>query len=276
MVIRAGYFHSAGYTEAGGMPIFLQQVCPGDDIDWIRCFPAYEKPSPKLKRTFPEPKMSESGVSGEKLVEKMLERLREHYRTPTHKLKLVMLVDDTDCRFRVSPQDFVEWRDSVEKQIIEAADDPDIRFFPLLASPEIEGWFIADWDNGFGLQDRRALSKEVHDCFKLYGLPVRGADIEGYGGAEQAKGGCTNKLSEDIVTALASPGLLEAVEQRLGADWHKKCPRALSYSKKLDGPVMLRKVQPSVIARHCPNFFGTEYKALQGFIQQLRSAANNS
>ncbi len=254
------------------MESFLEHAFPGDGIEWIRCFPAYKKPAPKYKGQPAEPKKkSESGISGEMLIEEMLKRLQAYYRDASEQLDIVVLFDDTDCRFREAPGDFHRWREDIETKVRIAADTPDIRFFAPLASPEIEAWFIADWENGFASGDRKGLSKEVYDCFRMRGIPVRGDDIEGYGGARLPGGGCTKKLSEDILDALGCGAFSQAVENRLGKDWPQRYPRALMYSKKLDGALMLRHVRPQVVANGCPGLLGEELKRLQSYLRSRTS-----
>ncbi len=78
MVTRVGYFCTAGHTEAGGIRQFLEKIHP--DIVWLRRFPAYDKPAPKLGRTLPAPRSTDEGCTGDKLVDKMLERIALYYQ----------------------------------------------------------------------------------------------------------------------------------------------------------------------------------------------------
>ena len=76
---RAGYFCTAGYTETGGIEPFLKRL--NGSIDWQRCFPAVDKPAPKLNRPYPTPVQGPShGATGSHLVDRMLGILRDDMR----------------------------------------------------------------------------------------------------------------------------------------------------------------------------------------------------
>jgi hypothetical protein len=173
LVIRVGCFYSGGYTETGGIDQFLKNL--RSDIEWVRCFPAHDKPAPKLKKHLREPAKKHGGVTGKSLVDRMLERLRQQY-ADDH-FDLVLFIDDVDCRFNdasgvFDKQRFDAYRANLESQVREAKGEPLLRFLALLASPEIEAWLLADWERGFG-----KLSTDLQKALEELALSV-GGDVD--------------------------------------------------------------------------------------------------
>ncbi|MFO0592944.1 MAG: DUF4276 family protein [Polyangiaceae bacterium] len=249
LVIRAGYFCSAGHTEAGGMQAFLEKIGPSR-VAWERCFPAIQKPGPKLGR--PVPRREIEGTSGPSLVSAMLSRLRmrrQNLGAAPFDLDVIVFIDDADCRFEDDAEKHRDWVAQRTAEIRSAAQQSSLPFLALFASPEIEAWFLADWDAGLGREHARLSTGDkplrAH-VEELLGGPL--TLVESYGGGLR-DGACANKLSDRLRSLL----------ERLGA----------SYSKSVDGPAMLRRVRPDKIAEVCGHFFRPAFQQMCREIQRL-------
>ena len=132
VVIRVGYFCTAGYTEQGGIHAFLGKLRP--DIEWTRCFPAFEKPGPKLRKGLPMP----SGITGQPLIERMLSTLEKYYQGDDCTFDVVLLIDDADCRVKDPKGELAEQLRGLPDEVRVRTGKDDLGFVALLASPEIE------------------------------------------------------------------------------------------------------------------------------------------
>lgn len=229
-MIRVGYFCTAGHTEAGGMQRFLRRIDP--DVDWVRCFPAISKPGPKLGRPAPRHKQ---GLSGGALVEEMLSRLKTYHQVSSPgALDVVLLIDDADCRFD-DVAAWQAWQEDRTADVAKALGDSNRPFVALFASPEVEAWFLADWEHGLGAQYGRLPSGDKHLRSRvedLLGRPID--DVESYGG-RRLNGTCEHKLSEKLQNLLLLLG--EA------------------YSKGTQGQDMLLRIEPAKVAERCDRYF---------------------
>lgn len=277
MKLRGGYFHTVGHTEVDGLPGFLRKLHP--EIEWERCFPSRGTLAPRPVRSDradpnrPRQGPGTDGMTGARLVEEMLQRLRAYKRGPNCDLDVVLLVDDADCRFHCSsdcrahgPGDclslgaddrdarYKEWVAKLSAEVREATGKKDLVFCAMLAFPEVEAWFVADWRNGFG-RTFRGLSEALHEHVKRCLLsPLTWERVGEFGGALK-NGSCEHKLSEQLQAAFVQPAsacqckppLLQAV-----AALPEDVPRR--YSKKNDGADMLKRIEPEVVARFSPRF----------------------
>lgn len=251
-LVRVGVFATAGYTEVGGLDVFLPKINP--HVQWDRCFPTVDKPAPKLGRQRPVPTAAHNGVTGQALVDAMIDRLRRFHRG-ANLMDAVLLVDDADCRFEgVAKEGYDAWMDDTARAVREAAASPDLPFFALFASPEVECWFVADWGFGFGghvgKEWSHVLKRRVDVLLDEAGCRDQ---IEAYG-CPSCGQSCTHKLSDRIVEILADEGFRASSE---GA-------ARPSYSKRLHGSTLLRHVRPEQIDRLCRLYFHDTFRALAG------------
>ncbi len=220
---------TAGFTETGGMQRFLRKIRP--DAEWTCCFPAVQKPGPKPGKALPRP--DESGVSGPKLREMALKRLRDR-RGRDADLDLVLFVDDGDCRF--CGQDLVAatraWEAAFRAEVA-AALGRDVPVVVLFAHPEVEAWFLLDPD-----QRRTLLPWKPGSELDLVDLD------RGTWGCPEVNGSCSRKLSAEIAEARKVLGLPE-------------------YSKRRQGPDLLVALDPARLAARMPGTFGDAYRRLQ-------------
>lgn len=267
--MRVGYVCSGGHTELGARMLasgerelaaidaFLRKIEPGL-ISFERLFPAHQKPGPKHKPGHPPASLKDEnagGVTGNGLLDRMEARLTKYYRGPSCGFDVIVLIDDADCRF-LDHHAFESWRSEVEEKIRDWTDRPQLVFLPMLASPEIETWLLADWDEGFGreyapiqVSFRRALGHP-----DVLG-PGPWLDVETFGAPyDPSKGSCTRKLSDEVNKVLGR------LAQVAGPNVD---PKAYTYSKRENGPDMLRRVRPEEVAKLCRLFFREPLHALQ-------------
>jgi hypothetical protein len=257
VVIRAGYFCTAGYTEAGGIKALLEKIHP--DIAWERCFPAFDKPAPKLGRPLSTPRAEDSGTTGRALVDRMMDRLAKYYHGEACSFDVVVLIDDADCRFKAPDADAARWSGELLARVRAAVERPALGFVALFASPEIETWLLADWAAGFGEEYAEiAAALRVHLERGILGPPPWRA-LEDYGGAyDPGRGSCAQKLSDDLNTAL---------DQLAAAAGGEVAREAYTYSKKVNGPRMLQRIRPEEVATLCTTYFEPAYRALRELVE---------
>lgn len=237
-MVKVAYYCTASYTEVGAIDKFLNKI--NCSLKYERKFPVVSKPAPKIGRCYPEPQCQCLGATGSFLVEKMIERIRSY----PPDAEVILLIDDADCKFS-SKNDWILWCASVENSIREIL-NRDIKFVMLLASPEIEIWFVADRTNTFDkiYKDFCAvLNASINSLLQV------APDIEFFGMPQKAAGGCQIKLSEQIQS------IIDSITPSLN-------PRGQRYSKRRHGVEMLAHANPQVVASHCRIFFRDGYNAL--------------
>jgi len=161
LVISVGYFCTGGYTEIGSIQSFLEKI--NSNINFVRCFPIANKTCLKRGRLSSTPIRSQNGVTGEDLVKEMKKKLM---RSDMRRFNLILLIDDLDCRFkRNGSPSFEEWVNDQKQQISEIS-GTQIGFEALFASPEIEAWFLADWENTFAFEYREVRQTKIFNFEK--------------------------------------------------------------------------------------------------------------
>ena len=223
---------TGGYTEMGGMPPFLEKINP--HVRWQRCFPTKMKPKGKFSRNESAPRVEQRGITGKSLVENMLSRLQKYYRS--HDYDYFLLIDDLDCRFNGDGDQYESWKLELSDQVNKAL-ERETNTEVLFASPEIEAWFVADWENSFG-KEYRTLSHPLKSKLKIEQGKNFWNSPESYGGA-LVNGSCEFKLSETIQRALSeTPN-------------NQTC----RYSKRTNGAAMLGRIEPGHVAHVCRLYF---------------------
>lgn len=264
------YFHTAGKTEYGGLDLFLKQINPG--IYWDRQFPTRQRGAGKPKRSNEPPserKMVESGTTADELIQAMLDRIREHPETYLHDhCAGILLEDDADCRFS-NLKELEEERDNIALKIQEILGQ-EVPFYFLVASPEVEAWLLADWNesfksyyhsvyrrlgvNPFGFENRlktyltENVLKGFEEQIELYGQPPKN---------NNGIISCSIKLSDQIIAAFATVAgsYVETHEAVIQDDGFR-------YKKDRDGKIMLGDIRPSQVADVCRIFFAPVYRKI--------------
>ena len=272
MVNKVACFLACGYTEAGEMQGFLRRCC-SSNIRFVQCMP--NKPKRK-KRNGSIIKDEFSGLTHDGLVDKALEIIqmnREQYKN----YKGIVFEDDLD---NLTKDDANARANTIRSRIKDVLGN--IPVVVVYAAPEVEAWFIADWDHGFGIYRRSGLLKTgfsvgegdflVHHMRGFFREMILGeydGRVEEYGEQVPYK-----KLSEEIIVALDNP-----VEQDISRSFRRyikergstnpelverliEC-RNLRYSKKETGSLMLRNLDPIVVAKNCQVFFAKAFREVQ-------------
>jgi hypothetical protein len=240
---RVGWFCTAGQTELE-MGRFLEKIDPS--ATWIRCFPIKQKPGPKYipraSREGGRPLVMD-GTTGDQLVARIRDRIEGHGLGP---LDAILVLDDADCRFcGRGAEATLEWTAGLSAAL---PGTPPV--FALLASPEIEAWFLADHENGFErwYTDVPSLRARLGD---MVGRNPPWRDVERYG-CPRVDNSCSTKLSEELIRGLANG------------------PAPRRYSKASDGAEMLARIVPGNVARACDTYFAPELKRMSGFLRGAR------
>jgi hypothetical protein len=267
LVTKVAVFHSGGHTETGGLLEFLRKLEP--DVEWMRRLPAVRKPSPKLELDAPGPAQPDSGVTGEDLVDRMIERLAQF--PLEHDCGCILIVDDADCRFTEDDAvSFDAWRAGVAQRIARAVGRK-VSVHVLLASPEIEAWLVSDWEESFG-HEYPAIEVALRRHLRKCRLQAHGRDrptIEAYGG-RRVNDGCERKLSDDLARAVHDGGRCSSCRATpAGASGDAGGP-ALIYSKRYHASAMLKRIRPERVREHCVALFAPAWQALRAELDTAR------
>lgn len=253
-------FFTGGYTEAEGyMQLFLSKI--NDNYEYQQCIPnstRKRKGSPKtIKNEY-------CGVTGVALLDKVYEYIGKSYIIDQFKNDIfygILIEDDLDGRFEGLNITEIENRERDITAEIHKIVGKKCPVYFVYASPEIESWFIADWDNGFGkfIREKKYgfakdtgyrnkyainLKKNIETELFLDGE----IKIEDYAYSL----GEYHKLSDDLARVIEKTNV--ELSQDLG-----KNDLGFRYSKKNDGAKMLRYIEPTKIKEKCTKYFAKSY-----------------
>lgn len=253
-------FFSGGWTEVGNgaMERFLEKI--NADYKYVKCFPKTIKA--RNGNIILNP--SSSGITGSTLITKVKEYLIKN-KELLKNYKAILIEDDLDGRFdNVSLCQAQADMQTLKDDLRTCVGLPDIPVVILYASPEIESWFIADWNNGFEFFvnnsrrfqdiDSSIRGKFNHDFRKAVNknlLNNNGIAIEDYAFAT----GFYKKMSSEI------QNLVNTFSIKFTTAFGKSV--AISYSKKEDGKEMLRNIIPSEVSKRCTKYFKMSALELQ-------------
>ena len=202
------YAHGGGYTELGGTYEFLKKI--REDLEYKRIFPAIKKPPKKGKvRICPE----DEGITGKKL----FNRLKERIDVWEEEIKVIVIIDDGDCRFYNQEPRFIN---SLEN-FIKYLNEKNIKGIFLFIEPEIEKIFCVDksWHKNIPCEKNTDLHRKLD-------LLLQNINFE----LNEEKNSCKEKFSDKFKETL------------------KLC--GINYSKKNDGAEYLKKVSPEKVAEN--------------------------
>ena len=267
MVGTIACFLTCGYTETGAMQAFLKKINPN------YTFKQY-LPNKTIKKKG-DPKVIKdelSGLSGEDLLNKVYE-IVEKNKDELKKCKGILIEDDLDGKFYQKSAEEVEIYCSTIEEKIHALLGNEIPVFLLYASPEIEAWFIADWEHGLGEVYSAKGIIDVESNARLFYvhhlkhfienevLKEYACDIEEYG----YFGGKYIKLSDELIEVIQirSKEYISLLP-RTNPEYVRQIneSRYLYYSKKMHGNTMLRNIDPVILAEKCRHFFLPTYNEL--------------
>lgn len=264
-------FFTGGYTEAGGLQAFLRKI--NSNYVYHQCLPNKAVKRKGMPKTIGD---EISGLTGEALLKEIYKRL-ESYKDSICQYKAVIIEDDADDRFKNFTQ---EQFDSYQQEIIEHVHKilgVEMPVFIMYAVPEVEAWFVADWANGFEyLYCDSGIVKDVdHEACQFFSFHLRRYidqnilkeckdDIEKFGQGDDTY----VKLSDEIIHAILT-GVKDEICKlpKANPDYVKQiaASRRMYYSKKYDGVVMLKHIDPEEVVKKCRYKFKDVYHKLKEF-----------
>lgn len=264
---RIACFFTGGYTEVNAMKIFLRKV--NCNLDFIQLCPVgIRKSIASVKnRAITEINTNQNGLTGSALISYIIHHIQdEKYHFAEEGFDAILIEDDKDNRFLTQTDDgfseinYSEW-ETHKQEVINSihAIYPDIPVIFLYAAPEVETWFLADWENSFGKVYKldKTLAAEINGVFSVrFHRHIREKvltskycdSLESYGYFE----GMYRKLSEEMQRVLEINDFIE--------EYPTHAP--LRYSKKVQGEMMLEEIDPDTVMRSCNVFFRSGYYAL--------------
>ncbi len=226
-------FAGGGEGEIQGLVPFLRKNFPHCKFE--RYTPVAPKKGPK-----PGKPIHALGKTGKNLSKQIKYQLSSALRFGT--CDCILVIDDLDCRDAGK-------QSRAFNQAIDCVPGGD-GIYRLIgfASPEIESWLIADWDNTFAKHsDFRGYHERLRYVLS-HEFSVAFDDPESFSGYDKTKDACKEKLSEIIVRAI----------EYLGSSLDVP---AVSYKKGIHTPVLLISAQAAKIAGKC-KLFGDIYAYL--------------
>ena len=262
---RIACFFTGGYTEVNAMKVYLSKV--NGNVDYIQLCPVGTRKSRLSIKTRSTIAAEQSGLTGPSLIDFVLTQIKdEKYHFSDEQYDAILIEDDKDNRFLSKLQDgtadidIAEWQ--THKQNVTNsihAFYPGIPVLFIYAAPEIEAWFLADWNNSFAkvYKTERILSTTLNETFSIrfhqhinnHIVTTRYKNaLESYG----YFGGTYRKLSEEIQKALGDNDFLK----------DQPCHQPVHYSKRTHGELMLEEIDPEKVCQVCGTFFREGYLGL--------------
>jgi hypothetical protein len=214
-------FAGGGESEVRGLLPLLANVCK--DHTYERKSPIRRKPGPRPSN---EPGYGRTGTS----LAAQIEEILSSSLAGKSKCDLILIIDDLDCH------DPEKRRELFSKAIANAQGAADTPNFVGFASPEVEAWIIADWNNTVGrdLDFRNSHQQMRHWLSTQKSVPF--GNPEAFSHFDPDKNSCRDKLSDAIVES------------------SKHGSARAPYSKAIHTPRLLRQVSPEVVSGNCPLF----------------------
>lgn len=264
---RVACFFTGGYSELNAMKSFLKKA--NDKVDLIQLCPTGERRSKSqiMGRHTDNIHKNHSGLTGAALIDFILDFIKKK-RFLDEEYDAILIEDDKDARFLslnsegIANIDHEAW-DGYKNSIIDAirAAGINVPVIVILAAPEVEAWFLSDWDKSFGKVYADIFTREQNEYFSVMFrkyinqsiLTAQYKDsIESYGFFD----GEYKKLSEEIQKALENEDFFTHYKP---GEPHFN-PR---YSKRIQGEAMLEAIDPNQVVQHCTVFLRSGLLELQ-------------
>lgn len=280
MVKKIAGFFTGGFTESGALQYFLKKF---DDNIKVKQF----CPNNALKRrgTNGKPHMVKevNGLTGPSLIHYVYNYI-DNYFDDLQEYDAILIEDDMDDRFyecmvpgdestkrKCKNKEFVDYCYTIRETVREKMHkDESYPVFLMFASPEIETWFLADWDNSFGRvygpKGEKILSRDANNYFSYsFRNYINQNVLKEYKNSLEAYGyfdGDYVKLSSKIQEVLS--GEYKVAIKQVDRYGISEC-QELVYSKQLHGDKMLRNISPMAVANKCSMFFEEAYYEIKKF-----------
>lgn len=265
---RVACFFTGGFTELNAMKAFMKKI--NDKVDYIQLCPTgTRKSKDSIKnRRIENISNFQNGLTNESLISYVLSEVeKNHFREESY--DAVIIEDDKDNRFlRVQSNglasiDLEGWKNykiHVLNRLAEKGVSVPVIFF--LAAPEVESWFIADYQNSFGKVFATKLSSRQNCFFSNQFNKYLKSQIltKAYINSIESYGYFNNfyyKLSEKIQDAIYTNAFFSEETPSLNSNI------SLRYSKRVEGEEMLYNIDPQTVSKLCNKFFKESYLELQ-------------
>lgn len=265
-------FLTGGYSEAGYMQQFLTKINP--QYQYMQ-----KLPNKTIKRSGMPKQISDqySGLTGDALINKICELLeRDRIREEVLVSKAILIEDDTDNRFTGMDEDTLKEQETSIKTKICRVLGKDMPVLFLYACPEIESWFIADWENGFGglLTGRIRRMNLSPDTRQYCSIRIHQAI-----GHNILDGEINPEKFADHVPYIKISDLIKKEIEQFSRAPRKDNPnismemeteitnsRDVYYSKRSDGGLMLKQLNPDIVASVCDTYFRKNFLDLRNLV----------
>ena len=266
---RIACFFTGGYTELYGMTQFLKKI--NGEADFIKLTPTRERKSKEdirnRARHMEMISKRESGLTGKKLIDHVKNFVQEE-RFKEERYDMILIEDDKDDRFltiqadgtaAIDEKEWETFKQEVQEQLQKVG--VTIPIIMIMAAPEVEAWFLADWDNSFGQEYRQILSNDQNQYFSTkFRIHINEEilteryknDIESYGYFDSQY----VKLSERIQKSLEEIDFMGGYSGEYPTE-------SVRYSKTKNGGRMLANIEPQSVLQKCTHCFREGYYKLQ-------------
>lgn len=264
---------TGGWTECGYMTHFLQKI--NSRFDYRQRFPQKNIGKKGKSRTH----FKIDGKTGTALIKWIYDDIRNH-KDEFKKYSGILIEDDLDDLFFLQSgtgRDYpkIEARkEAITKEVRTILQNQKMPVFFLYALPEIESWFIADWECTFGSEYKNILL-EMNSYFSMTfrkfivkqvltdDYPV--TELENFGYIHSGY----QKLSERLISAYQEYSCTDE-EYKNNRIYNVKInglikSNRLMYSKKVEGINMLQRLNPEKVAAVCTHYFAKNYILLKNF-----------
>lgn len=267
--LRIACFFTGGYTELDAMKDFMCKI--NDNIQYIQLCPIRErKNKDQIRNRHSEAiRADQNGLTGEALINYIInfiqsKRFREEY------YDAILIEDDKDDRFlsintdgygEINQEEWTAYKNNVTHKIHQFYPEIPVIFF--YAAPEVEAWFLADFDNSFGTFYKSMLNYKENRFFQINfrKYVVNNILTEHYKLCIENYGYFNNvyhKLSSQIQESLKKIDFLKNFRERVHYN-------EIIYSKRYHAPEMLRNINPEKVSTRCNQYFSEGFRALKDF-----------
>ncbi len=270
---KVACYITGGWTECGYMTAFLNKI--NNTLDYRQRFP--QKNIGKKGKSRAQFKVD--GQTGAELIRWIYNDMKGHKRE-LQGYCAVLIEDDMDQQYFLPSKERRDYEKIQAKNMEIAAEirkileDEKIQVFFLYALPEIEAWFIADWDHTFA-KEYQSILQEMNayfqTTFRKYiakqvltkRFPVK--EIENFGYIDLKY----QKLSDRLKLAFQEYSCCKEINKN-NADYNAKINALIQinkvmYSKKREGINMLQRLEPDNVADICTYYFAKSCQVLREF-----------
>lgn len=269
---------TGGWTECGYMTHFLEKI--NDSFDYRQRFP--QKNIGKKGKA--RHKFSVDGKTGKDLIKYVYDDIRNH-KDELDGYAAILIEDDMDDQYFLESKTGRDYQEiekrklEIQKEIQKISGNEELKVFFLYALPEIESWFISDWENTFGTEYKNMLcsvnsyfsttfKKFVMDTVLTNKFPVE--EIENYGYITYEY----QKLSDKLILSFQEYSCC-AESYKNNSDYNELInnlirENKITYSKRFEGINMLKRLAPDKVAVFCKHYFSKEYAELRGFNYDIK------